>query len=560
MGISLSPRHLKRYGQIAALMVKHGRSDLVRQAGLDAALEDASVATPAETTRAEDLAADLERMGPTFTKLGQLLSTRVDLLPEAYTTALARLQEGVAPFAFEHVRAIVEEELGVRMSRAFSAFDPTPLAAASLGQVHRARLPGGREVAVKVQRPGVREQVADDMEALEEIATFLDEHTDAGRRYRFSGILEEMRRALVHELDYRREAANLRNLGANLAEFEQIRIPEPIDDFVTSRVLAMEFVRGRNVTGLGPLRRMEIDGGALADELFRAYLKQVLVDGFFHADPHPGNVFLTMDGQLALIDVGMVGLLAPDMQDGMLRMLLAMAEGRGRDAAEVAIEMGEATEVFEKEAFRRRISRLVLEHFTMDTRNLQIGRVVMELTSAAAEHGLIIPSELTMLGKTLLNLDQVGRTLDPNFEPNVAIQRHAVDLMRRRMLKAASPAHLLTSALETNEFLQRLPSRLNRVLDSVTDREFEIQIRVRNDLLMLDGLQKIANRIASGAILSALIVSASLLMRVETAFQILGYPGFAMLLFGAALVGAVLLLMDIVTHDRWHRKPTEGGG
>jgi ubiquinone biosynthesis protein len=559
MGISLSPRHLKRYGQIAALMVKHGRSDLVRQAGLDAALEDAPEATPAETSRAEDLAADLEAMGPTFTKLGQLLSTRVDLLPEAYTTALARLQEGVEPFEYEQVEAIIEEELGVRMSRAFSAFDPIPLAAASLGQVHRARLPGGREVAVKVQRPGVREQVADDMEALEEIATFLDEHTEAGRRYRFSGILEEMRRALVNELDYRREAANLRNLGANLAEFEQIRVPEPIDDFVTSRVLTMEFVRGRNVTGLGPLRRMEIDGAALADELFQAYLKQVLVDGFFHADPHPGNVFLTLDGQLALIDVGMVGRLAPDMQDGMLRMLLAMAEGRGRDAAEIAIEMGEATEVFEKEAFRRRISRLVLEHFTIDTRNLQIGRVVMELTSAAAEHGLIIPSELTMLGKTLLNLDQVGRTLDPSFEPNVAIQRHAVELMRRRMLKSASPAHLLTSALETNEFLQRLPSRLNRVLDSVTDREFEIQIRVRNDQLMLDGLQKIANRIATGAILSALIVSASLLMRVDTPFRILGYPGFAMLLFGAALVGAVLLLVDIVTHDRWHEKPTEGG-
>jgi ubiquinone biosynthesis protein len=550
MAISLNPRHLKRYSQIAALLVKYGRSDLVQQAGLEAELQPSATPGGPPSPKAEELADDLEAMGPTFTKLGQLLSSRVDLLPQAYTDALSRLQEDVEPVPFAEVARTVEEELGLRLSKAFLEIDPSPIAAASLGQVHRAKLPGGREVAVKVQRSGVREQVVDDFEALEELAGFFDNHTDVGRRYRFLGMVGEMRRSVLQELDYRREASNLRTLGDNLAEFERLVVPAPVEGYVTPRVLTMDFVRGRNITDIGPLRKMELDGAGLADQLFKAYLKQVLVDGFFHADPHPGNVFLTSDDRIALLDVGMVGRLAPEHRDGMLRMLLAMSEGRGRDAADVAVEMGERTDLFDREGFREEIGRQVLDFFTANAEDLQIGRVVMELTRAAGDHGLIIPPQLTMLGKTLLNLDLVGRTLDPEFQPNPAIQRHAGDLMRRRMLQSASPGHLLTSLLETNEFIQRLPGRLNRVFDAVTDREIEVQIRIANDELLLDGLQKIANRIATGAVLAALIIAASLLMRVDTAFRILGYPGFAILLFLAAALGGILLLLDIAVHDR----------
>jgi ubiquinone biosynthesis protein len=556
MGISLNPRHLKRYGQLAALMVKYGRSDLVRQAGLDTELEDVP-ANRGEAPKAEELAADLEALGPTFTKLGQLLSSRVDLLPEAYTDALSRLQEDVEPFPFEEVQKILEEELGIRLSRAFERLEPKPIAAASLGQVHRATLPSGRQVAVKVQRPNIRAGIIDDFDALAELARFLDDHTDTGKRYRLLGIVEEMRRSVLSELDYRREASNLNILGANLAEYDKIVVPCPVEGYVTARVLTMDYVRGRNVTDLSPLARMELDGEVLADQLFEAYLKQVLVDGFFHADPHPGNVFLTEDHRIALLDVGMVGRLAPELQDGMLRMLLAMSEGRGREAADVAIELGEKTELYDGSGFRAEITRLVLDFHTMTAEELQIGRMVMELTRAAGEHGLIIPQQLTMLGKTLLNLDQVGRTLDPAFLPNLAIRKHAGELMRRRMLKTVSPGAVLTSLLETNEFIQRLPGRLNRVFDAVAEREFEVKIRIANDAPLLEGLQKIANRIATGAVLAALIVSAAMLMRVETSWRILGYPGFAMLLFLAAAIGGLILLFDIVSHDK---TPKAGAG
>jgi ubiquinone biosynthesis protein len=555
MGISLKPEHLKRYSQIARLLVRYGRSDLVKHAGLDEALTDETGTDEGSCVpEAQELAADLERLGPTFIKLGQLLSTRVDIVPVAYAEALARLQDNVEPFPSEEVERIVQEELGARLSKAFEAFELKPMAAASLGQVHRATLRDGRTVAVKVQRPGIREVVVQDMEALEEIADFLDRHTEAGRRYEFLQILTEMRRSLLRELDYRQEASNLATLGQNLAQFERIIVPEPVQDYTTSRVLTMDYVRGRKITAIGPLARLEMDGEGLGETLFEAYLKQILVDGFFHADPHPGNVFLTEDRRLALLDVGMVGRITPDLQDKLLRLLLAISEARGEEAANLLVELGERRSDFDAEAFRREITHQVVQHHNVSAENLRIGRVVIELTRASAENGLRVPSQLTLLGKTLLNLDQVGRTLDPGFEPNAAIRRHAAALMQQRALKNASPANVFSSLLEMNEFVQRLPGRLNRVLDAVADNQVEVQVRLTNATTIMEGLQKIANRIAVGAILASLIIGASMMMRVQTSFRILGYPGYATILFVAAVAGGMLLVIDITLHDRRSRR------
>ncbi|MDQ6912686.1 MAG: AarF/ABC1/UbiB kinase family protein, partial [Verrucomicrobiota bacterium] len=332
MGISLKPQHLNRYRQIAWLFAKDGRSDLVKQAGLEETLDAETHSTPKEKAKASELADDLEKLGPTFVKLGQLLSTRVELLPEAYLEALARLQDKVEPFGFDEVEKIVTSELGVRLSKAFSEFDSTPMAAASLGQVHRARLRSGQQVAVKVQRPAIREALFEDLDALDEIAQFLDSHTETGKRYEFGLMLEQFRKSILRELDYRQEASNLTTLGEQMKQFERILVPKPIADYSSARVLTMEYVHGKKVTDLSPLARMEFDGDALADELFRAYLHQILVNGFFHADPHPGNVFLTDDYRIALIDLGMVGRVMPGLQEQLLQLLLAIAEGRGDDA------------------------------------------------------------------------------------------------------------------------------------------------------------------------------------------------------------------------------------
>src|SRR5574341_2591651 len=308
MALSLKPERLRRYKDVVALLIKYGRGDLVEHSTLTLVSKHQERAqAKTEPSKAEELAQDLEGLGPSFIKLGQLLSTRGDRLPEPYLEALSRLQDQVEPFPLAEVERIVAGELGGRLSKLFSEFELEPGAAASLAQVHRAQMRDGRPVVVKVQRPNIRQQIVEDLEALQEVAEFIDAHTETGRRYEFSNLLAELRRSLLRELDFQREATNLLKLRESLGEFEQIVIPEPVEDYTTSRVLTMDYLPGKKITDVSPLRLVEIDGMALSEELFRAYLKQILVDGFFHADPHPGNVFLTDDNRIALLDLGMVG-------------------------------------------------------------------------------------------------------------------------------------------------------------------------------------------------------------------------------------------------------------
>ena len=549
--MKITGNHLQRYKQIAKLLWKYGRSDLVDQMGIDDALDEADLkaAPPPGDTLPEQLADDLEAMGPTYVKLGQLLASRPDMLPDAYIRALARLQDKVKPFPYEQVEEIVAAELGVRISKAFSRFDTAPIAAASLGQVHAAALRDGREVVVKVQRPGIAKQIAEDFEVLEQIAEFLEAHTAMGKKYRLLDVLEEFRITIKNELDYEREAQNLVSMGKNLDEFELIQVPQPIPDYTTRRVLTMDFVRGRKITTLSPLARLDVDGGVLAEELFKAYLKQVLVAGLFHADPHPGNVFLTDDRRIALLDLGMVGHTTPAMQQNLLKILIAISEGKSEDAAKVIIEISETTEEFDAAAFNKRIAQLVVDSQVQGIRQINVGRTLLEVTRTATELGLFVPSELSVLGKTLLQLDEVGKILDPEFDPNAAIRRNVTELFTKRMNQDAISGSAMQTLLDMKDFIAGLPERLNKVMDVIGKGEMEVNVRATDANLFMEGLQKIANRITSGIVLSALIVGASLLMHVETDFRIFGYPGLAMLCFLGAAAGGVWLLASIFVQD-----------
>lgn len=552
MKLSLKPHHLKRYGEIARLVLKYGHADMAKEFELEkeSGASEGQEFALTKGHRPEELVDDLEKMGPTFVKLGQLLSGRADLLPQPYLQALSRLQDKVKPFPYAEVEHIIASELGVRVSKAFSYFDENHLAAASLGQVHRAALRDGRPVVVKVQRPDVRRQIADDFEVLEEIAQFFDEHTDVGRRYQFVKVLDEFKTTLIHELDYTREANNLTLLARNLQEFPHIHVPLPVPDYSTRSVLTMDYVRGTKVTALSPLARLDIDGDALAEELLQAYLKQVLIDGFFHADPHPGNIFLTDDGRVALLDLGMVGHVAPNMQECLVRLLLAISDANSDEVAKTVVRVSETTDDFDEADFRRKVTVEVAEQNNKTLSQQDVGMALLEVARTAADNGLRPPSELTLLGKTLLQLDLVGKTLAPDFNPNASIRRNVANIMTTRMLKSASPARVFGSFLEMKDFIGGLPERVNKLLDAAANAELEINVKTPDSRHLVTGFEKIANRITTGVILAAVIIGASLLMQVNTStFRLFGYPGLAMIFFLIAVFGSAWLVLSIVIKD-----------
>lgn len=545
MSPTLRLSHAGRYARLGTLLLKHLN---VRPADgdlpSDAANGDASTAEDAAS-----LVEELQSLGPTYIKLGQLLSSRSDLLPDPYLRALGTLRDRVPPMDEGEAERVVSEELTVRISTAFRSFDPRPLGSASLGQVHKAVLRDGRAVAVKVQRVGVRERVVDDISVIAELAAFLDEHSETARRYGLGAMVARFRESLLTELDYRQEASHLRVVREQLENHRKLVIPSLVDDFSTSRVLTMDYIEGRSVAAIGPLALTEIDHSDLAEELFRAYLDQVLVHGIFHSDPHAGNVLLTSDGRLALVDFGQVGRLGPDTQESLLKLLLAVSEGNGTEAARAMEALGDPLDDFDGTALTSEVSELVLRLRGSTVGELQTGRVIGEISRAAVRSGLRPPSELVLVGKAMLNLDEIAHKLGPDFVPEEAIRDHAASLMRHRLLQAASPGRLLVGVLDAKEFAEQLPMRLNKVLESLADGKFTLNVEGVDEAELMRGVQKLANRAATGIVIASLVLAAAIFSISKTGPKAGGYPVVTLILLGLAVLAALWMLVGIVRSD-----------
>lgn len=549
--MSILPDSLERYRKFIGFMLKYRNSDLFNDTADNAMDVDGKESdTEHEYNQSpEDLIADLQKMGPTYIKLGQLLSTRPDLLPDAYLKALATLQDNVEPIPYEEVHQIIEEEIGIRISKAFESLEETPLASASIGQVHRAVLRSGKPVAVKIQRPGIRKKFLEDLDTLKELTDLAMKHSNTARRYAFDDVLAELRHILLQELDYNREAQNLITLGENLKTFINLQVPQPISGYTSSKVLTMEYIDGKKITSISPLKFMEVELEPLVDELVEAYLKQIVVDGFVHADPHPGNIHMTRENKIALIDLGMVAKFTSNMQDKLLQLLIAISQKQGDEITDILLDISQIGEEANIELFRKTINTLVLDSQVTKAKDLQTGRLLIQMNRIAAENGIHIAVELNILGKILLNLDQIVAVLAPEYNLQQAIQKHVHKMMQSKMYQELKPENLFSVLIETKKLTEKLPERLNKISENLANNDFKIKLEALDEKRFTDGFQKVANRITLGVIIAAMIIGAAMLMQVPTSFTIFGYPGLAIVLFIAAAIVGIALSFNIIMKD-----------
>jgi ubiquinone biosynthesis protein len=579
----LAPKYIPRLAATVGLFTKYGLGDFADRAGLRGLVEEENGdgASPS-TQKAIQFRQRLVELGPAYIKLGQVLSTRPDLIPQAYVDQLEKLQDEVPPIPFEQVVEVVETELGARMSKLFQIFEEEPLGTASLGVVHGAITRDGREVVVKVQRPNIRKVLADDLEFFRELAGFMTKHTEAGARIDLLGVITQLERALQDELDYRIEARNAATFRRALAEFPRLLVPKVVEGYTTEKVLTTERIRGLKVDDVSPLLRTENDFGPLAEELTRAYLKMIILDGHFHADPHPGNFFVVLpdstnpltpaelkaidrraearaaatqlqrieqqaqkdappaaplaDVKLSLIDFGMTARLSTKMREQIVHLLIALSDNRGDAAAETLIQMGDPLSDFDRTLYVREIAALIARTYDLTIEETQAGKVLYEMINVSYQHGLRMPAELTLLAKTLFNLDAVTRALDPVFSPIQAIREYANQLMAERARRDFSPRRLLQMLTEGTDFIAALPHRLEIISQRLATGDFATRVEVPQMAVLLKGLQKVANRVFTGLVLAAIVVASALLYPHQSALGLIGF-----------VIAAVLGLWMVIT-------------
>ena len=460
---------------------------------------------------AEGLAMALEELGPCFIKLGQLMSTRPDLLPAEYIHTLSRLQNTVTPVPCEKIIAIIESELGAPIGEVFETFDSTPLATASMAQVHRAVLRSGDEVAIKVQRPGVRQRIEIDIEILHEVARFATKYTSFGRRYGFLQIVRELERSLNQEMDFRLEADSTRIIGKQIAEFERLTTPTVYDDFTTRRVLTLSFIHGRPLAQVSREEMDELDSRAIAKELLSAYLKQIVIDGVFHCDPHPGNILLTDDGRLALMDFGMVGRFDADQKDNIILLLLAFSERLGTRVADTYLDMIEIPRDVDRRAFTQDVSGLVSRYHDMSGGRMAIGTALLDLTRLAQSHNTPVPTAMTLLGKAMLNLDGTIRVLSPALDPVQLIRDYMLNVMEKRVVGQLSPGRVFAWVLDMKHLVENTPRHTELILDKLANDQLTMRFEVEHFDQAIKSINKAANRLSLSIITASLILGGKFL-------------------------------------------------
>ena len=537
------PRHLRRYRQIVEVLVRHGFGDALSQLGLGRRLglpvrllrrHRAS----AEITRAQRVRLALEELGPTFIKFGQIISTRPDLLPSDFITELARLQDDVAPEPLEPIRVCIEEELGRPIEELFASFDPTPMAAASLGQVHAATLPDGEEVIVKVQRPNIDRTIDVDLDILYDLARLSQNRTPLGQTYDLVEIAEDFAHTLRGELDYRREGRNADHFRENFGDEPYLYVPKVYWDYTTRRVLVLEQIHGIKIDNVDALDAAGYDRYRIATHSARMITKEILEDGFFHADPHPGN-FVVMPGEvIGLMDFGMVGHLVPTDKGDLARLYIVAMQQDVPGAAEHLMRMGVAGRYVDRIALERDLRRMMHKYYGLSVGEFQVGEMIEEFMTVAFRHRLRFPSNLWLVGKTLGMIEGLGLTLAPDFDMFAVAQDYVRRYRRRMWLPSEWAPSAMRGASDMADLMMRLPKQTTRLLDQAERGQLEGQIRMPDLETATDRLDRIANRLSLSVLAAAFTIAIGMVIpsldltwpwRWLTWFVVAGFLGVSFL-------------------------------
>lgn len=550
-------RDLGRLQEIVAVLVRHGLGDAVRRVGWadllekagrlvhwDSAAELARLPPPLQVRRA------LEELGPTFVKLGQILAGRADLFGPEWIAEFEQLHSRVPAVPFEALRAQLTEDLGGEPSQVFAWFDETPLAAASIAQVHRARLHDGSEVVVKVRRPGIHPVIEADLRLLERLAARAVRQWPDLRPYRPVALVQEFGQSLRRELDLAHECRQAERIAANFAQQPDIVIPKVYWDWTHERVNVQQFVDG--IPG-GELARVDsagLDRKLLARRGAQAVMKMVVEDGLFHADPHPGNVFYLPDNRLAFIDFGMVGRLSAQRRDELLKLMLGLVQRDASSVADVLLDWTDGNPSTQEDRLSADVEAFVDTYHGVPLAQLSLASMLADVTTILRRHQLQLPSDLALLIKAFVSVEGMGRHLDPGFH----MAGEALPLLKRALRARYHPKVIVRrgwrSLTRLADLMAAVPDDLSRLLRNVRHGGVQVHIEVRHLDRVGDQLDRAASRIAVGLVVAALIVGSSIVMTVRGGPLLWGLPAFGLLGFLGACAGAVWLLRSIMRSGR----------
>jgi ubiquinone biosynthesis protein len=535
-------RYLRRYRYILRVLFKYGFAQILSQLKLYGYWERLFIKKGSGKDlpdRAEArLRMALESLGATFIKIGQILSTRVDLLPESYTVELARLQDRVAPFPSARVKQMVEEELNKPLEEVFSRFDLEPLAAASIGQVHRATLLNGTEVVLKVKRPGIDRQVRGDLDILEELAGIIENNSSLGRTYQLTKLADELRQVIVKELDYHSEARNAQRFRKNHWGNPAIYIPRVFWEYTTGNVLTMEYREGTSLSHyLEDGRKSEADLRRIAETLAEAFFQQVFIDGFFHADLHPGNVAVLPDGKLFIMDFGQAGFLSEEIRDRFISILRAFQSFDTASMVDELLSFAFVPHSINRGDLIRDLGYIQEQYYNLPLKEIDLPELFNTLMRVSYKHRLRFPHEFLLMGKALLTVEGTVAQLDPDFNIAAIAAKHGTSLQRKQI---RFKVRRLKSTLRSyRRLMEEIPERTVEILRETAAGDLKFKIEISQGETVFKTLENMINRLAFSIVLAALIIGLSqgLWQGNLPWLERLGIPVAELSLIGAALAG-----------------------